>query len=84
MVRTTLGISGMACSMCESHINEAVRRAVSVKKVTSSHRKRETVILSDAPLDEQVLRDAIAAAGYQVTSFRSEPCEKKGLFSFFH
>ncbi len=73
----------MACSMCESHMNEAIRRAVSVKKVTSSHRRRETVILSDAPLDEQVLRDTIAAAGYQVTSFRSESCEKKGLFSFF-
>lgn len=74
----------MACSMCESHMNEAVRRAVSVKKVTSSHREQETVILSDAPLDEQVLRDAITAAGYQVTSFRSESYEKKGLFSFFH
>lgn len=73
----------MACFMCESHMNEAIRRAVSVKKVASSHRRRETVILSDAPLDEQVLRDAIAAAGYQVTSFRSESCEKKGLFSFF-
>ena len=84
MIQTTLGVSGMACSMCESHINEAVRKAVPVKKVTSSHRKQETVILSDAPLDEQVLRDTIAATGYQVTSFRSEPYEKKGLFSFFH
>ena len=39
MIKTTLKIDGMACSMCESHVNDAVRNAVPVKKVTSSHTK---------------------------------------------
>ena len=37
MVKITVGIEGMACGMCEAHINEAVRNAFQVKKVTSSH-----------------------------------------------
>ena len=47
MVKITVGIDGMACGMCEAHINEAVRNAFPVKKVTSSHTKKETVILTD-------------------------------------
>ena len=37
MIETILKIDGMACGMCESHINDVVRRTCSVKKVTSSH-----------------------------------------------
>lgn len=32
MVKITLGISGMACGMCEAHINDTVRAAFDVKK----------------------------------------------------
>ena len=32
MVKITVGIEGMACGMCEAHINEAVRNAFQVKK----------------------------------------------------
>ena len=49
-------VSGMACSMCEVHINDAVRGALPVKKVASSHDKGETVILSEQALDEAALR----------------------------
>ena len=37
MIQTTVKISGMACSMCEAHINDTIRRAFSVEKVSSSH-----------------------------------------------
>ena len=47
MVKTTLQINGMACGMCESHVNEAIRNAFKVKKVNSSHSKNETVIISE-------------------------------------
>ena len=49
MIQTTVKVSGMACSMCEAHINDAVRGAFPVEKVTSSHSKGETVILSQEP-----------------------------------
>ena len=84
MIQTTVQVSGMACSMCEAHVNDAVRSALNVKKVTSSHVKGETVILSDEPLDEGKLRETINATGYQVGGISSEPYEKKGLFSFLH
>ena len=38
MIKTTLKIEGMMCSMCEAHINDVIRKAVpGAKKVSSSH-----------------------------------------------
>ena len=39
MVQTTLKVDGMMCGMCESHVNEVVRKTAQVEKVTSSHTK---------------------------------------------
>ena len=68
MTETKLKIDGMMCGMCESHINDAIRRAFNVKKVTSSHSKGETVVLSEEPLDEEKLRAAIKETGYDLVS----------------
>ncbi|MCC8138747.1 MAG: cation transporter [Lachnospiraceae bacterium] len=83
MYKITLDIDGMACGMCEAHVNEAVRKAADVKKVTSSHSKGRTEILSETELDESKLKEAIEATGYRVLSVKSEAFEKKG-FSLFH
>ena len=80
MIKTILSVEGMACGMCESHVNDAVRNAFAVKKVSSSFKKGETEIVSEAPLDETALRSAIEATGYRVLSCRTEPYEKRGLF----
>ena len=85
MVRTTVKVDGMMCGLCESHVNDAVRKAFQVNKVTSSHTKGETVIITDTPVDEAKLKTAISATGYEVKGVTSEPYEKKkGLFSFLH
>ena len=39
MVQITVGVDGMACSMCEAHVSDAIRKAFPVKKVTASHTK---------------------------------------------
>ena len=83
MVRITAHVEGMACGMCEAHINEAVRNAFRVKKVTSSHTKKQTVILAEQEIPEQELKNVVAEAGYDVVSVDSLPYEKKGLFSAF-
>ena len=70
----------MACSMCEAHINDAVRKAFPVKKVTSSRSKKETTVLTETELDEDALRAAISATGYEVGEIRKEPWAEKGLF----
>lgn len=81
MVKITVDIDGMSCGMCEAHINDAVRNAFTVKKVTSSHTKKETVILAEREILEPELRKVIEKAGYDVISVSREPYEKKGLFS---
>lgn len=73
-----MGIDGMMCGMCESHINDAIRREFKVKKVTSSHAKKQTVILTEKPLDEDKLRKVIDDTGYNVTSIETSEEEKKG------
>lgn len=80
MYQITLNIDGMACGMCESHVNDAVRAKFPVKKVTSSHTKGETVILSEEDISEEALRAVIAPTGYKVTGYACAPYEKKGLF----
>lgn len=84
MTKITLKIDGMMCGMCESHVNDVVRKTANVKKVTSSHAKNETVILTEDEFDEETIREAIAAQGYRVLSVTKEPYEKKGFFSFLH
>lgn len=66
MVTTTLKIDGMMCGMCESHINDAIRQHFSVKKVKSSKRKGETVIVSEEPLDPEALKRVIGETGYEL------------------
>ncbi len=82
MLKITLKIDGMLCGMCESHVNDAIRRAFPVKKVTSSHRKGETVILTETGISEPKLREAVEATGYRVLAVSKENYEKKGLFGF--
>ena len=83
MVEVKVRVDGMMCGMCEAHINDAVRAAFPVKKVTSSHHKGETVILSDQPLDEEKLRQVIDGTGYKAVSVETGAYEKKGFFSRF-
>ena len=70
------------CGMCESHINDTIRRDFKIKKVTSSHSKGLTEIISDNRLDENALRKAIDKTGYKVIDINTEPYEKK-RFSLF-
>ncbi len=80
MVKTTLKIDGMMCGMCESHVNDAIRNAFSVKKVTSSHSKGETVIISEEALSADKIREVMQPTGYKLKDITSEPYEKKGFF----
>ena len=77
MIRMTIKVEGMACSMCEAHVNEAIRKAIPVKKVTSSHKKGETQLILENPVDEQVVKQAIESIGYRVISVESGLYEKK-------
>lgn len=82
MVMTTAKIDGMMCSMCESHVNEMIRKHFKVKKVTSSHKKNETCIVSENALTREELEAVLCTMGYHCLSVKSEPARKSrfGLF----
>ena len=83
VLKITLKIDGMVCGMCEAHINDAVRRAFPVKKVSSSKTKKETVIITETDIEEKQLYDVIKNTGYILTEIKKEPYEKKGFFGFY-
>ena len=83
MIRTVLTIDGMSCGMCEAHVNDAIRAAIPVRKVTSSHRRGEAVLLTDRSPDSDALRRALAAVGYTLKAVREEEAPEKPRFSLF-
>ena len=74
MIKTVFSVDGMTCSMCEAHVNDAIRKAAGkVKKVTSSHSKGISEVISEEPLDEAAVRQALEDIGYRVTGVESGP-----------
>ncbi|MBR3267712.1 MAG: heavy-metal-associated domain-containing protein [Oscillospiraceae bacterium] len=80
MLKITAKISGMSCPMCEAHINDLIRNHFAVKKVTSSHKSGETVILTEQEITFAQISEALKDSGYSLTDVQSEPYVKKGLF----
>ena len=81
MIKTTLKIDGMVCSMCEAHICETIRKAVpAAKKVAASKGKKEASFLTEEAVDAEALKAAVDATGYTCLGIESTPYEKKGLF----
>ena len=81
MLKTTIKIEGMMCGMCEAHISDAIRKTVpSAKKVSASRKKKEASFLTEDPVDEDALKSAIDATGYEWKSIESVPYKMKGLF----
>ena len=67
MFRTTVGVEGMKCPRCEARVANAVKENFKVKSAVSDRTKKETEILSKAPLDETKLREVIENEGFSVT-----------------
>lgn len=80
MNKYILNIDGMMCGHCEAHMNDTIRNNFSVKKVESSHTKKQCVIVAE-DIDEEKLRSVVAETGYELKSISKEPYEKKGLFA---
>ncbi|MBQ1368850.1 MAG: heavy-metal-associated domain-containing protein [Firmicutes bacterium] len=83
MIKTTMKIDGMMCSMCETHICEAIRKAIpEAKKVTASKNKKEASFLTEETVDIDRLKNAINATGYTFISAESVLVNKRGLFGW--
>ena len=82
MIKIVIDIDGMMCDMCESHMNDAIRNAFEVEKVTSSHTKGTTEIISKEPLSREALTEAVEKTGYKILEINEEEYTKK-KFSLF-
>lgn len=87
MIKTQLEVLGMACEMCEAHMVETIRDAfpgTHFQSLRASHRKNIVEMVTEAPLDERVLRTAIYATGYKTgtcTLTEAKPSLWARLFS---
>ena len=80
MVKVTLKIDGMMCGMCEAHINDAIRSHFTVQRVSSSHRKGETVIYAADPPDLNQLASVLSETRYTLRSVSCEPAAERPVF----
>ena len=77
MVKITMHVEGMRCPHCEAHMNETIKAAFDVKKVTSSHEKKMTEIISEKEISESAILDAVKETGYVVSDIKCEEHKKK-------
>ena len=61
----TFKISGMMCSNCEKHVKKALEALEGVTEAAPSHEKGEAVVEFSAEVSEDVIRSAVADAGYE-------------------
>jgi len=84
MQKITLQIEGMACGMCEAHINDAIRKAFAITKVSTSRKRKETMDLSEHAIDKKQLISVIQDIGYTCKQITTESYEPQRKFSIFH
>ena len=71
MVQITVRVDGMACSMCEAHVSDAIRKVFPVKKVTASHTKGQAVIVAENEIAEADIATACSATAARLTRRKS-------------
>lgn len=80
MIEYTIGIEGMHCGMCESHVNDSIRKVKGVKSVNASVSKQNAVVVIEDDADKEAIKNAVSSQGYKILSESEKPYEKKGLF----
>lgn len=66
MYKAELKIDGMACGMCEAHVNDTIRNHMTVKKIKSSWKKGTTTFLCEDKPDEEELKKVLDPTGYKL------------------
>ena len=71
-MKIVLGIKGMMCPMCESHVNKVINDHFDVKKVTSNRKKDQTVIVTHENISDEEIKSVIKETGYELVSIERE------------
>ena len=70
--KITLQIDGMMCGMCESHINDAIRSNLNVKKLKTSHATGLSEFQTNDVVSDDRLKEIINKTGYKVLEIKRE------------
>ena len=70
--KITIEIDGMMCGMCESHINDAIRSNLNVKKLKTSHATGLSEFLTNDVVSDERLKGIINKTGYRVLGIKRE------------
>ena len=62
----------MMCGMCESHINDAIRSNLNVKKLKTSHATGLSEFLTNDVVSDERLKGIINKTGYRVLGIKRE------------
>lgn len=68
-------VTGMTCNKCVEHISEALENLDTVKQVSVLLRTDEpsqVTILTDYEIEDQVIRDTVKDAGYEVVAIERD------------
>ena len=65
-------IPDMKCGMCELHIEDLVRKTVTVKKAVANRYKKLLTIYSNESLDTGYIKEEIEKTGYKVLNIEIE------------
>ena len=63
-----LKIKGMSCQHCVKHVTNALQEVAGVTAVKVDLNQANAMVETDGSVSEQVLKDAVAEAGYEVTA----------------
>ncbi|MBR3483721.1 MAG: heavy-metal-associated domain-containing protein [Lachnospiraceae bacterium] len=65
-------IDGMMCGMCESHVNDAIRSNLNVRKLKTSHSTGLSEFLTNDVVSDESLKKIIEKTGYRVLDIKRE------------
>ena len=81
LYKYVLSVRGMRCGMCEVHLEEHISRRIYDVKVSANKNKKQVVITSEKPLEEEIIKDSLADSGYFFGGIIDQQIiQKKSLF----
>lgn len=77
MYVTNVGIDGMMCGQCESHVSSLLSKIKGALTVKASHFKKRASICSPDSISTEQVEEALKGSGYRVLSYESRQEEKE-------
>lgn len=65
-VTTVYKVGGMSCGHCEGAVSGEISEIPGVTSVKAVAASGEITVVSEAPLDEEAVRDAVDEAGFEL------------------